>query len=259
MSFGKGMALGYSWKHKQTAKSLTEGELYGVDNTLGHILWARYFMQEQGYDMEPSLTYQDNMSAILLKINGKFSSSKRTKHIKIKYYHMKGKKEDGEIQFKHCPTEQMWADIYINTKPKQGAVFREFRGHVMGVPANYNDDDYKHVIPSTVSKLMLPMTKAQWALKECVGGDSAVTPLGNLNVVVKRNTVDRNVKRVSWDPPKESVDSVMDNWAQQLGSVRNNHDRIRMVEGRKWCVTTYQSCWLRGEPLEKAWKQAFIM
>jgi len=92
-----------------------------------------------------------------------------------------------------------------------------------------------------------------------VGGDSAVTPLGNLNVAVKRNTVDRNVKRVSWDPPKKSVDSVMDNRAQQTGSVRNNHDRIRMVHGRKWCMTIYQSCWLRGEPLEKTWKRAFVI
>jgi hypothetical protein len=57
---------------------------------------------------------------------------------------MKEKKDDGEIRFEHCPTEQMWADI--NTKPKQGAVFREFRGHVMGVPAGYNDDEYKKLI-----------------------------------------------------------------------------------------------------------------
>ncbi len=121
MSFGQGMALGYSWKHKQMAKRSTEGALYGINDTLDHILWARYFMQEQGYDMEPSLIYQDNMSAILLETNGKFSSLKHTRHIKIKYYHMKEKKDDGKIQFKHCPTEQMWADI--NTKPKQGAVF----------------------------------------------------------------------------------------------------------------------------------------
>ena len=128
----------------------------------------------------------------------------------------------------------------------------------MGVPADYNDDDYKHVIPSTVSKSMLPMTKAQWASKECVSGDSAVTPLGNLNVAIKRNTVDRSTKRVSWDLPKKSVDSVMGNRAQQKGSVNNNHDQIRMVQGRKWCMNTYQSCWLRGEPLEKSWKRAFV-
>ena len=78
-------------------------------------------MQEQVYDMEPSLIYQDNMSAILLETNSKFSSSKLTRHIKIKNYHMKENKDDGGIQFGHCPTEQMWADI--NTKPNQSAVF----------------------------------------------------------------------------------------------------------------------------------------
>jgi hypothetical protein len=58
----------------------------------------------------------------------------------------------------------MWTDI--NTKPKQGAVFWEFRGHVTGILANYIDDDYKSAIPLTALKLMIPMTKAQLALKE---------------------------------------------------------------------------------------------
>ncbi len=52
MSFGQGMALSYSWKHKVMSKSSTEAELIGVDDMLGYILWARYFMQEQGYDMD---------------------------------------------------------------------------------------------------------------------------------------------------------------------------------------------------------------
>ena len=68
---------------------------------------------------------------------GRASSSKRTKHIKVKYYFMKDKVDWGEITIEHCPTEQMWTDI--NKKPKQGAVFRDFRGHVMGIPADYND------------------------------------------------------------------------------------------------------------------------
>ena len=69
--------------------------------------------------MKPSLLYQDNMSAILLKTNGRASSSKHTKQIKVKYYLIKDKVNQGEITIEHCPTEQMWADI--NTKPKQGA------------------------------------------------------------------------------------------------------------------------------------------
>ena len=38
MSFGQGMALSYSWKHKINTKSSTEAELVGVDNSLGYIL-----------------------------------------------------------------------------------------------------------------------------------------------------------------------------------------------------------------------------
>jgi hypothetical protein len=52
-------------------------------------------MIEQGYDMGPSLLYQDNMSAILLETNGRASSSKRTKHIKVKYFLIKDKVEPG--------------------------------------------------------------------------------------------------------------------------------------------------------------------
>ena len=41
--------------------------------------------------MDPSLLYQDNMSAILLETNGRTSSSKRIEHIKVKYYLIKDK------------------------------------------------------------------------------------------------------------------------------------------------------------------------
>jgi hypothetical protein len=248
MSFGQGMVLGYSWKHKNTAKSSTESEIYGVDDTLGHILWTRYFMQEQGYVMEPSLIYQDNMSAILLENNGKLSSSKRTRHIKIKYYHMKEKKDDGEISFEHCPTEQMWADI--NTKPKQGAAFREFRGHVMGIPVDYNDDDYKDTVPSMVSKSMLPMTKAQLkaqvASKECVVGVTVGSSL-------KSKVPDKN-RKVSWSGDiTESIRS-----PAQTCLFMSDREPLRMVKGRKWCMNTYRSCRLRGDTLERAWRRAFV-
>ncbi len=66
-------------------------------------------MVEQGYDMEPSLLYQDNMSASLLEINGRVSSSKRTKRVKVKCHLIK---------------------------------FRAFRGHVMGIPDEYNDPSF---------------------------------------------------------------------------------------------------------------------
>jgi hypothetical protein len=88
-------------------------------------------MQAQGYNMDASLLYQGNMSAILLKTNRKVSSSKCTKHIKAKYFFIKDKVSQGEITIEYCLTKQMWTDI--NTKPKQGLVFHVFRGHVMGI------------------------------------------------------------------------------------------------------------------------------
>jgi hypothetical protein len=167
MSFKQGMVMSYSWKHKINTKSSTEVELLGVDDSLGCILWARYFMQAQGYNMDASLLYQDNMSVILLETNGKASSSKRTKHIKVKYFFIKDKVSQGEITIEHCPAEQMWTDI--NTKPKQGLVFCVFRGHVMGIPLEYRGADCEGKVPLSPKVSTLPLTKEQLALQECVG------------------------------------------------------------------------------------------
>jgi hypothetical protein len=99
------------------------------------------------------------MSAILLEANGKASSSRRTKHIKVEYFYIKEKVDDGEIVIEHCPTEQMGTDI--NTKPKQGKVFRKFRGHVMGIPTKYNDDDYKKEVITIPSEFDAPCPKGK--------------------------------------------------------------------------------------------------
>ena len=71
---------------KNKHKEFHQGRIAGVDDLLGYILWACYFMQEQGFDMEVLLLCQDNMRAMLLETNGRASSSKHTKHIKVKYF-----------------------------------------------------------------------------------------------------------------------------------------------------------------------------
>ena len=98
------------------------------------------------------------LGAILLGMNRKASSSKRTKHIKVKNNFVKQNKDLKEITIEHCPTEQMWMDI--NTKPRQGGVFCEFKGNVLGILTDSNDNNYKATIPFTPAKLMLPMIKA---------------------------------------------------------------------------------------------------
>ena len=42
------------------------------------------------------------------------------------------------MEIKYEPTGSMWCDIL--TKAKQGSIFRKFRGHLMNVPQDYDDD-----------------------------------------------------------------------------------------------------------------------
>ena len=62
-------------------------------------------MESQGYKIDENILFQDNKSAILLEKNGKTSSSKRTKHVKVKYYFIQNKVDHGEVGIKYCPTE----------------------------------------------------------------------------------------------------------------------------------------------------------
>ena len=239
--------MSYSWKQKINTKSSTEAEIVGVDDSLAYILWARYFLQEQGYDMEPSLLYQDNMSAILLETNGKASSSKRTKHIKVKYFYIKDKIDQGEITVQHCPTEQMWTDI--NTKPKQGAVFREFRGQVMGVSEDYVDSVFEHSIylrppdspvgyePTTeptmsLERTMLPVPKDSVAPQECV----------------EEHPLDGTADGVSAEVATD----------REVAHAERTRAPLQYIRGKPWSPGVYRSLRLLGRPVAVAWKRAFI-
>ena len=50
------------------------------------------------------------------------STSKRTRHINIKYFFVHDRIERNEVQITYLPTEQMVADIL--SKPIQGQLFR---------------------------------------------------------------------------------------------------------------------------------------
>ena len=63
--------------------------------------------------------------------NGKASSSKRTKHINIRYYFITDRISKNELAVKWCPTGDMIGDYM--TKPNQGALFTKFRDQLMGV------------------------------------------------------------------------------------------------------------------------------
>jgi hypothetical protein len=110
----------------------------------------------------------------------------------------------------------------------------------MGIPSDYNDDNYRNSVPSKVPKSMTPVTKAKMASKECVGGNMAAASLLGIVAAKSNKKISRNLTD------------------ENRNSVTNNHDTIRMVQGRKWSVIVYQSCRLKGKPLARAWKHAFV-
>jgi hypothetical protein len=113
-------------------RSSTEAELVGADDAMGMILWTRLFLESQGYMVRDTKLYQDNRSAMLLERNGKQSSSKRTRHINIRYFFITDCIQNNQVCVEYCPTTDMVADIF--TKPLQGSAFHKFRDAVLNVP-----------------------------------------------------------------------------------------------------------------------------
>ena len=131
LSLGRGFPIVSSTKQKLNTRSSTESEIVGADDFMPAICWTRYFMQAQGYKIEDNILYQDNKSATLLEKNGKASSSKRTKHINIRYFFITDRVKKNELSIEWCPTGNMIGDYA--TKPLQGPTFKRFRDYIMGV------------------------------------------------------------------------------------------------------------------------------
>jgi hypothetical protein len=131
MSLGKGAIYGTSTRQKLNSRSSTEGELIGVNDVMPQVLWTRYFLEAQGYGVKENIVYQDNQSAILLEKNGRGSSSKRTRHINIRYFFVADRIASNEMSVQYCPTAEMLADFF--TKPLQGSLFQKFRNWIMNV------------------------------------------------------------------------------------------------------------------------------
>jgi hypothetical protein len=117
LTLGKGAVNTISAKQKLNTRSSTEAELLGADDIVTQAMWTRMFLEEQGYSCETTV-YQDNTSAILLEKNGIESSSKRTRHINVRYYFIKDCIDKGFMQVKYCPTDNMKGDYPF--KPLQG-------------------------------------------------------------------------------------------------------------------------------------------
>ena len=123
---GRGFPIMGSTKQKLNTRSSTKSEVVGADNFMPPICWTRYFLEAQGYCVDGNKLYQDNKSSILLETNG---SSKRTKHINIRYFFITDRVKKGDVSVVWCLTGDMIADYA--TEPLQGSLFKKFRDQIM--------------------------------------------------------------------------------------------------------------------------------
>ncbi len=124
ISLGKGAVYCKSGKQKIVSKSSTEAELIGLSDSSTQCIWTRDFCIHQGHDMPAACVYQDNTSTITMAEKGR-STSDRTRHIHVRYFFIKDRIDNGELELKYLPTKEMIADIL--TKPLQGELFRRLR------------------------------------------------------------------------------------------------------------------------------------
>jgi hypothetical protein len=68
-------------------------------------------MKAQGYATKDKVLLQDNKSSIILEKNGKASSSKRTKHINIRYFFITDRVKNEEVSVVWCPTGDTIGDF----------------------------------------------------------------------------------------------------------------------------------------------------
>ena len=148
-SAGKGSFNVISSKQKLNTRSSTEAELVAADDVLPQALWTRMFLEHQGYSSETTI-YQDNTSAMLLERNGMESSSKRTRHINVRFYFIKDCIDKKQVQVKYCPTKEMKGDY--PSKPLQGSLFKKHLRDMM----NLQDGQQECVEESTPGQSASP-------------------------------------------------------------------------------------------------------
>ena len=104
----------------------------GVDDAMNVVVWRKLFLdwQMQHHDDgvkskalgKTNILLQDNMSAIQLERYGKWSSTKRTRHINIRYFYITNKLQDKTvIVISYCPMKEMVSNFL--SKPLQGSLF----------------------------------------------------------------------------------------------------------------------------------------
>lgn len=110
-----------SWSSKRqctVALSSTEAEYMALSSAVCDVIWTQQLAAEIDIKFQcKTKIYCDNESAIKLSLSDAFRP--RTKHIDIRYHHLREKVECGVIDILHVPTEENVADMLTKPVTKQ--------------------------------------------------------------------------------------------------------------------------------------------
>lgn len=108
--------------------STAEAEYVAQSDTAKDAVWARNLFTEFGIPLvEPTTLEQDNKSAILMGQG--ITKSRRTKHVDLRYHHIRELTANNTIHLKYIPSDQLLSDFF--TKPLNREKFTAIRDRLM--------------------------------------------------------------------------------------------------------------------------------
>ncbi|CAL8095938.1 unnamed protein product [Orchesella dallaii] len=142
-----------SWRScKQDGISLstTEAEYKALSSGAKEAAWIRRLVEELGYEQpEPTEIFVDNQSAIRLSKNPEFHN--RSKHIEVRFHHVRNLIEEKQIDVSYVPTENQLADGL--TKPLMREKFQTMRDKIGVKPRRQDSSSTSSLFARTMMLL----------------------------------------------------------------------------------------------------------
>ena len=102
---------------KTIALSSTEADYIALSIATTEIVYLRRLLQDLGFKQsEPTLVYEDNMSAIKMVTSPQLNHQ-TTKHVRVKYHYTRQMVKEQVVRIRYVPTDRMVADILTKALP----------------------------------------------------------------------------------------------------------------------------------------------
>ena len=108
------------------AHSTAEAEYISLSDAVREAMYIRRLLSELSIDSGPITAHEDNITT---KIMAEEISTKRSKHVEIRYHYVRDQVSAGLVNIKYCPTQDQLADAL--TKPLAKDSFVRLRDRFM--------------------------------------------------------------------------------------------------------------------------------